>query len=146
MTYDLAIGDRSYSSWSLRGWLLFEKFGIPVKCHTGVLYTDDFNRLLAEFAPARLVPAMRTPEGDVVGDTLAIAETLAERHPEAGIWPDDPGGAGDGALHGRRDAFRLHRAQGRLRHEPAPQLCGFRPPQRGARRPRADRVHLVPCT
>lgn len=90
MTYDLAIGDRSYSSWSLRGWLLFEKFGIPVKCHTGVLYTDDFNRLLAEFAPARLVPAMRTPEGDVVGDTLAIAETLAERHPEAGIWPEDP--------------------------------------------------------
>jgi glutathione S-transferase len=90
MTYDLAIGDRSYSSWSLRGWLLFEKFGIPVKCHTGILYTDDFKRLLAEFAPARLVPAMRTPEGEVVGDTLAIAETLAERHPEAGIWPDDP--------------------------------------------------------
>lgn len=90
MSYDLAIGDRSYSSWSLRGWLLFEKFGLPVKCHTGILYTDDFQRLLAEFPPARLVPAMRTPEGEVIGDTLAIAETLAERHPEAGIWPDDP--------------------------------------------------------
>lgn len=90
MTYDLAIGDRSYSSWSLRGWLLFEKFGLPVRCHSGVLYTDDFRRLLAEFAPARLVPAMRTPEGEVVADTLAIAETLAERHPEARLWPDDP--------------------------------------------------------
>lgn len=90
MTYDLAIGDRSYSSWSLRGWLLFEKFGLPVNCHTGILYTDDFQRLLAEFQPARLVPAMRTPEGEVIGDTLAIAETLAERHPDAGIWPDDP--------------------------------------------------------
>ncbi len=90
MTYDLAIGDRSYSSWSLRGWLLFEKFGLPVKCHTGILYTDDFQRLLAEFQPARLVPAMRTPEGEVIGDTLAIAETLAERHPDAGIWPNDP--------------------------------------------------------
>lgn len=89
MTYHLAIGDRSYSSWSLRGWLLFEKFGIPVKCHTGILYTGDFDRLLAEFAPARLVPAMRTPEGEVVGETLAIAETLAERHPEAGLWPED---------------------------------------------------------
>lgn len=89
MTYHLAIGDRSYSSWSLRGWLLFEKFGIPVKCHTGILYSDDFNRLLAEFAPARQVPAMRTPEGEVIGETLAIAETLAERHPEAGLWPED---------------------------------------------------------
>lgn len=89
MTYDLAIGDRSYSSWSLRGWLLFEKFGIPVRCHSGVLYTEDFRRLLADFAPAHLVPAMRTPEGEVVGDTLAIAETLAERHPEARLWPED---------------------------------------------------------
>lgn len=90
MTYDLAIGDRSYSSWSLRGWLLFEKFGIPVRCQSGVLYTEDFHRLLADFAPARLVPAMRTPEGEVVGDSLAIAETLAERHPEARLWPEDP--------------------------------------------------------
>ena len=90
MTYHLAIGDRSYSSWSLRGWLLFEKFGLPVKCHTGVLYTDDFRRLLTEFAPARLVPAIRTPEGEVIGESLAIAETLAERHPDAGLWPEDP--------------------------------------------------------
>ncbi|WP_347312630.1 glutathione S-transferase [Defluviimonas sp. SAOS-178_SWC] len=90
MTYHLAIGDRTYSSWSLRGWLLFEKFGLPVTCHTGVLYTPDFDRLLAGFAPARLVPAMRTPEGWVVGETLAMAETLAERHPEARLWPEDP--------------------------------------------------------
>lgn len=89
MTYHLAIGDRSHSSWSLRGWLFFEKSGIPVSCHSGVLYTEDFKRLLTEFAPARLVPAMRTPEGEVVWDTLAIAETLAERHPEAGLWPED---------------------------------------------------------
>ena len=83
MTYELAIGDRSYSSWSLRGWLFFEKFGLPVTVQRGVLYTDDFNRLLAEFPPARQVPALRTPEGEVVGETLAILETLAERHPDA---------------------------------------------------------------
>ncbi|OYX42191.1 MAG: glutathione S-transferase [Rhodobacterales bacterium 32-67-9] len=90
MTYHLAIGDRTYSSWSLRGWLLFEKFGIPVTVHTGILYSPDFDRLLAEFAPARLVPAIRVPEGWIVGETLAMAETLAERHPEAGHWPEDP--------------------------------------------------------
>jgi glutathione S-transferase len=89
MTYHLAIGDRTYSSWSLRGWLLLEKFGLPVKCHTGRLYSEDFDRLLAEFSPARLVPALRTPDGILIGETLAIAETLAERHPEAGIWPTD---------------------------------------------------------
>lgn len=89
MGYELAIGDRSYSSWSLRGWLLFACTGIPVKLATGRLYTDDFARLMAEFAPARLVPALRLPEGAVIGETLAIAETLAERHPEAALWPAD---------------------------------------------------------
>ncbi|HPE24613.1 glutathione S-transferase N-terminal domain-containing protein [Albidovulum sp.] len=89
MTYELAIGDRSYSSWSLRGWLFFEKFGIPVKIRTCVLYTDEVQRLLADFAPARLVPAVRTPEGEVIGESIAILETLAERHPGAGLWPED---------------------------------------------------------
>ena len=89
MTYELAIGDRSYSSWSLRGWLFFEKFGIPVKIRTCVLYTDEVQRLLADLAPARLVPAVRTPEGEVIGESIAILETLAERHPGAGLWPED---------------------------------------------------------
>ncbi|WP_126974588.1 glutathione S-transferase [Frigidibacter oleivorans] len=90
MSYELAIGDRTYSSWSLRGWLMFEAFGIPVRVRRARLYSDEVPRLLADFAPARLVPAMRTPEGIAVGETLAIAETLAERHPEAGMWPADP--------------------------------------------------------
>lgn len=90
MTYDLAIGDRTYSSWSLRGWLFFEKFGIPVKVHTARLYSDEVKALLEGFAPARLVPVIRTPEGEVVGESIAILETLAERHPEAGHWPADP--------------------------------------------------------
>jgi glutathione S-transferase len=90
MTYELAIGDRAYSSWSLRAWLLFDAFGLPVRVRSARLYTDALPALLAEFAPARTVPAMRTPEGHVVWDSLAIAEHLAERHPDAGIWPADP--------------------------------------------------------
>ena len=90
MTYDLAIGDRAYSSWSLRGWLLFDAFGIPVRTHVARLYSDDLPRLLAEFPPARTVPAIRCPDGTVVADSLAIAEELASRHPEAGHWPADP--------------------------------------------------------
>ena len=46
MTYDLVIGDRGYSSWSLRGWLLFDAFGIPVKTHLARLYSDELPTLL----------------------------------------------------------------------------------------------------
>jgi glutathione S-transferase len=88
--YELAIGDRGYSSWSLRGWLLFDAFGIAVKTRQGRLYTDDFPRLLAEFAPARSVPALRLPSGTVIAESLAIAEELASRHPDARLWPADP--------------------------------------------------------
>lgn len=90
MTYDLVIGDRAYSSWSLRGWLFFDAFGIPVKLHRARLYTDELPTLLKQFHPARTAPTMRTPEGAVVPETIAIAEELATRHPEAGLWPTDP--------------------------------------------------------
>ena len=91
MTYDLVIGDRAYSSWSLRGWLLFDAFGIPVKTRSARLYTDELARVLADgFFPGRTAPTMRTPDCTVVPETIAIAEELASRHPDAGLWPADP--------------------------------------------------------
>ena len=90
MTYDLVIGDRAYSSWSLRGWLFFDAFGIPVRTHSARLYTDELPTLLRQYPPSRTAPPMRTPEGTVVPETIAIAEELATRHPEAGLWPSDP--------------------------------------------------------
>ncbi|MGL4236117.1 glutathione S-transferase [Tabrizicola sp.] len=90
MTYDLVIGDRAYSSWSLRGWLLFDAFGIPVKTHSARLYTDELATVLKDFFPGRTAPTMRTPDGVIVPETIAIAEELATRHPDAGLWPADP--------------------------------------------------------
>jgi glutathione S-transferase len=90
MTYDLVIGDRAYSSWSLRGWLLFDAFGLPVRTISARLYTDELATVLQDFPPARTAPTMRTPEGTVVPETIAIAEELATRHPTAGLWPADP--------------------------------------------------------
>ena len=90
MTYDLVIGDRAYSSWSLRGWLFFDAFGIPVRLHQARLYTDELPNLLKSFFPAKTAPTMRTPDGVVVPETIAIAEELASRHPGAGLWPSDP--------------------------------------------------------
>lgn len=90
MTYDLVIGDRAYSSWSLRGWLLFDAFGIAVKTHRARLYSDELPQMLRAYPPAKTAPTMRTPDGVVVPETIAIAEELATRHPQAGIWPADP--------------------------------------------------------
>ena len=90
MTYDLYIGDRLFSSWSLRGWLMLEAFGLAHRIHLTGLYSGTFAEDLAPLAPARLVPVLKTPAGEVIGESLAIAETLAERHPTVGMWPQDP--------------------------------------------------------
>lgn len=87
MTYDIYIGDRTFSSWSLRGWLMMEKFNLPHRTHMIGLYSGTMADDMAPLAPARLVPALKRPDGTVVGETLAMAETLAEDNPNAGMWP-----------------------------------------------------------
>lgn len=87
MTYTLAIGDRTYSSWSLRGWLLFAKFDIPVTVKHARMKSPEFTEMLKDFGGGRTVPAMK--DGDIiVSDSLAMAETLADRF--ASMWPSDP--------------------------------------------------------
>ncbi|MCA0857037.1 glutathione S-transferase [Phaeobacter italicus] len=90
MAYQLYIGDRKYSSWSLRGWLMLEKFNLPHSTTLVEMFSGTMAAQMAPLAPARLLPTLVLPEGTVVGETVAIAETLAERHPEAGLWPADP--------------------------------------------------------
>lgn len=112
MTYTLAIGDRGYSSWSLRGWLLFDAFGLPVTTRLARLYTDELPTLLQEFYPARTAPALLFPDGLAIGESLAIAEELASRHPEAGMWPADPGARAVA----RMLASEMHAGYGALRN------------------------------
>lgn len=94
MSYTLFIGNKAYSSWSLRGWLLLEAFGLPFETRMAPMYSEQFETLRAEMAPGRTVPTLSHRDGAetrVVWDSLAIAEYLAERHPEAGHWPQDAG-------------------------------------------------------
>ncbi|MEL7259061.1 MAG: glutathione S-transferase N-terminal domain-containing protein, partial [Pseudomonadota bacterium] len=124
MQYDLFIGDRSFSSWSLRGWLMLEKFGIPHRTHMVGLYEGTMAEDLTDLHPARLVPVMRDSDDVVIFDTLAMAETLAERHPEAALWPNDPAArglarsitaemhSGFSALRGECPMQLLHQVQG----------------------------------
>ena len=90
MTYDLYIGDRTFSSWSLRGWLMLEKFGLEFNTHFIGLYAGTMAADMAHLAPAKLVPTLQLPDGTVVGESLAMAETLAERHADLDMWPTDP--------------------------------------------------------
>lgn len=111
MTYSLLIGDRSYSSWSLRGWLLFAKFNVPVVVEETRLYEEKFLEDLNAYAPARTVPSTRLPSGGIVSDSLALAETLSEAYPDAGYWPADPN---DRAL-ARSMAAEMHSSYTSLR-------------------------------
>lgn len=93
MDHTLYVGDYAYSSWSLRGWLLLDAFGIPFTLRYARLKTKEFDALRAEMAPSRQVPALAVSDGArprvLVWETLAIAEQLHERHPTAGLWPGD---------------------------------------------------------
>lgn len=91
--YTLLLGNKAYSSWSLRGWLLFRAFEIPVEEQVVEMYSTAFEDFQARHAPARQVPTLIWADGEhrrTLWDSLAIAEFLAERHPEAGHWPADP--------------------------------------------------------
>jgi glutathione S-transferase len=91
--YVLHIGDRNYSSWSLRGWMLTAGFGLPVETRLHFMDHPDFAAYTAAEAPARTVPMLEWTEAGArmrVWDSIAIAETVAERHPEACVWPADP--------------------------------------------------------
>jgi glutathione S-transferase len=84
--YALYIANKNYSSWSLRAWVLLREFGLPFKEHLMV-----FGEAASWEAYKRISPAARVPclvDGDqVVWDSLAITEYLAERH--RALWPQD---------------------------------------------------------
>jgi len=93
MEYKLILGNRIYSSWSLRAWLMFKSFGISFQHRVVPLYTSEFEAFQADCFPARQVPVLLLADGadtTIVWDSLAIAELLHERHPRAGFWPSDP--------------------------------------------------------
>jgi glutathione S-transferase len=87
----LYIGNKNYSSWSLRAWLLMKQAGIPfeeVKLQLDFQAGSPFKETLAKVAPGGRVPVL-VDRGFAVWDTLAIAEYLAERFPQKGLWPAD---------------------------------------------------------
>lgn len=86
MSLTLVIGNKNYSSWSLRAWLVLELAGAPYEEILVQLYGPESRRRLLQHSPTGKVPVLKCEDG-VVWDSLAIAEYLAERFPEAHLWP-----------------------------------------------------------
>lgn len=82
----LVVGNKNYSSWSLRAWLAMKVLGLPFEEKRIALYTDEAKAELLRYSPAGKVPIL-VDGGTTVWDSLAILEYLAERHP--GLWPSD---------------------------------------------------------
>lgn len=86
---ELVIGTKRWSSWSLRPWLALKRTGqsfkeVEIELRRGEATTAD----IAAYSPSKLAPALK--DGDlVVWDSLAICEYLAEKFPEANLWPRD---------------------------------------------------------
>jgi glutathione S-transferase len=116
MTLQLVIGNKNYSSWSMRPWLAlranaiaFEEIFIP-------LYTGEADkRRILSFADSGKVPALI--DGEVtIWDSLAIIEYIAERFPQALLWPEDRAAR----AHARSISAEMHSGFLALRNE-----CGM---------------------
>jgi glutathione S-transferase len=116
MTLKLLIGNKNYSSWSMRPWLALKAAGIAFEEIQIPLYTDaaDKQRIL-DVTPSGKVPVL--VEGDVtVWDSLSIIEYLAERFPQARLWPEDRANR----AHARSISAEMHSGFAALRNE-----CGM---------------------
>jgi glutathione S-transferase len=90
--YTLFIGSKNTSSWSLRPWLAMKMAGLPFEEVLIPLRRPETKDQIKLHSPSGKVPALRIEEQGHVQtawDSLAICETLAERHPEAHLWPAD---------------------------------------------------------
>ena len=89
MQLKLIIGNKNYSTWSLRSWLLLKEAGIEFEEFRIPLDQEGSAAEIARFSPSGRVPVLMLGE-QPVWDTLAIAETVAEQWPEKQLWPSDP--------------------------------------------------------
>lgn len=85
--FELYIGNKNYSSWSLRPWLLMKHFGVPFVEHMVSVSGSAYNPVLKPLAGNARVPCLHEG-GFQVWESIAIIEMLAERQPA--MWPADP--------------------------------------------------------
>lgn len=121
--YTLVIGDKNFSSWSLRPWLAMKQCGIPFTEECITLRQPDSTAEILRHSPSGKVPALKTRTG-VVWDSLAILDYLAERHPEQKLWPDNE----EPRAVARSIAAEMHSGFAALRNDMSMDLLSTLPP------------------
>lgn len=116
--YRLFIGNKNYSSWSLRPWLLMKQLRIPFDEKLEVFEDGGSREKFRAFSPSGTVPCLHDGEV-VVWDSLGIAEYLAERHPE--VWPAER----EARAWARCATAEMHSGFSALRND-CPMNCGIR--------------------
>jgi glutathione S-transferase len=91
--YTLIVGTKDWSSWSLRPYMALCHIGVPFDEVMVPLRRDTTSPEILRWSPTGRVPVLGIEENGasyIIWDSLAICESLADRHPEAKLWPDDP--------------------------------------------------------
>ena len=130
MALKLIIGNKNYSSWSMRPWIGLKEAGIPFEEEVISLYVEGSKELILQRSPAGKVPILI--DGEVrVWESLAILEYAADKFPGFGLWPEDIAAR----AHARAISTEMHGGFAALRNE-----CGmvlWRPPAAKALSPDA---------
>jgi glutathione S-transferase len=103
MTITLVIGNKNYSSWSLRPWIAIKVAGIPFEEKVIPLYEPGSRERVLQYSPVGKVPVL-VEGGQSIWESLAILEYLAERYPNSGLWPRDA----QARAHARALAAEMH--------------------------------------
>jgi glutathione S-transferase len=113
MALTLVIGNKNYSSWSMRPWIALKAAGVAFDEVVIPLYTGDADKQrILKYSPAGKVPIL--VDGAVtIWDSLAIIEYLAEKFPDKGFWPKDTGAR----AHARSVSAEMHSGFMALRNE-----------------------------
>jgi len=120
--FTLVIGDKNWSSWSMRPWLVMRHFAIPFNEVPVGLRRDDTRENILQYSPSGQVPILIDTEDDLkIWDSLAICEYLAETYPDRGLWPNDPAAR----AHARSVSAEMHGGFMPMRRE-MPMECNAR--------------------
>jgi len=129
-TMKLTLGNKMYSSWSMRPWMALTAAGIAFEETVLCLDTPEFRATIDRITPAGKVPVLEH-DGRVIWDSLAIVEYAAEMFPDAGIWPGDAAAR----AHARSVSAEMHSGFAALRS-----ACPMNFGKRFARRDRGAAV------
>lgn len=110
MALKLVLGNKNYSSWSLRPWIAMRQAGLAFEEEVIPLYEPGSRERILHYSPAGKVPILL--DGDIaVWESIAILEYVAEKFPKAELWPADA----KARAHGRAIAAEMHAGFGALR-------------------------------